>query len=364
MDNFEMIQKVIDIIEENIGKKIKLPDLASAAHCSEAHFGRIFYSIIGVNVMEYVRGRKLSLAANELRLTPLKIIDASYKFGYESPESFTKAYKKFHGHPPSKTRGALQINYQERAFPMITKYKMMEGAVIMSKFGSPLPQINEELDRQSANLFFCINTDKERFAVKAVDVCEIASLKGLYLNAKWHLFRSLRKKDIPVARLCSGKLNQGEHNILICIPVKGRDLSETSNHFFGLIINGNPMLKLAKSVKSAKNTLWPFTPNIAKFNDEELPCIDMPALHSYVKEQLTENFEKKSSILYDEADDSDVIKKLEYMAYDMELLARNASIEAARGMQHHKGTMVIAYELHQHALEIAKIAHSIRERYA
>ena len=54
-------------------------------------------------------------------------------------------------------------------------------------------------------------------------------------------------------------------------------------------------------------------------------------------------------------------KRLEYAAFKAELSARNASIEAANGMEHHKGTMVVAYELHQHAMEIAKIASDMRK---
>lgn len=123
------------------------------------------------------------------------------------------------------------------------------------------------------------------------------------------------------------------------------------------------MLKLAKSVKAAKNTNKPFAPDTVKFDDEGLPGIDVPTLHNYVQNQLAVNFEKIDSVSTDGTDNSDVFKRLEYAAYDAELLARNASIEAARGMQHHKGTMVIAFELHQHALELAKIAHALRERY-
>jgi AraC-like DNA-binding protein len=362
VDYFAMVQKAVDTIEENISKKMLLSDLAGAAYCSDAHFGRVFRSIVGVSVMDYVRGRRLSLAANVLAFTPTKVITAALDFGYETPEAFAKAYKRFHGHSPNKASRAERFNYQERAFPLAIKFKMMEGAVIMSTFGSPLSQIIEDLDRESANLYHCFNLGGERLAVKAVDVCEIAGLYGVYRNAKGLLFWTLRKNMVPVIQIFADALTDGKHTVLILKPVKGRDISVTSKNFYGLVIEGNPMLKIAKSVKAVKNHVKPFLLAAAAFEDERIPVIDVAALRDYAQNQLAVDFNKADSVVDAKANDFDVIKRLEYAAYNAELLARNASIEAANGMKYHKGTMVVAYELHEHAMEIAKIAHVLRER--
>jgi len=102
--DWRTIQKAIDYIENNILDNLNYDEIAKQIYSSSYHFHRAFSMITGVTVGEYVRNRKLSLAGQELFLTKAKVIDIALKYGYESPESFTMAFNRFHGVNPSEAR--------------------------------------------------------------------------------------------------------------------------------------------------------------------------------------------------------------------------------------------------------------------
>jgi len=98
------IRKAIDYIEDNILNDINYEEIAKQIYSSSFHFHRAFSMITGITIGEYIRNRKLSLAGQELFITKAKVIDIALKYGYESPESFTKAFARFHGISPSEAR--------------------------------------------------------------------------------------------------------------------------------------------------------------------------------------------------------------------------------------------------------------------
>ena len=102
------IQDAIQYIEDNITEPLDITDIAAKAYVSAFHFQRIFGVLCGMTVGEYIRSRRLSLAAQELSCSDIRVIDAALKYGYDSPDSFTRAFTKFHGIPPSaaKEKGA------------------------------------------------------------------------------------------------------------------------------------------------------------------------------------------------------------------------------------------------------------------
>ena len=100
------IQKSINYIEEHITDELDLADIAKQAACSPYYFQKIFGILCDITVGEYIRNRRLTLAGSELKKPNVKVIDTALKYGYESPESFTRAFTRFHGITPTEAKRA------------------------------------------------------------------------------------------------------------------------------------------------------------------------------------------------------------------------------------------------------------------
>ena len=104
MDWITGMQKAIDYIEANLTEEIDYEKVAAESFSSSYHFQRVFSILCGYTLGEYVRLRRLSLAGAELANGKEKVIDVALKYGYDSPDSFAKAFQKFHGITPSQAR--------------------------------------------------------------------------------------------------------------------------------------------------------------------------------------------------------------------------------------------------------------------
>ncbi|HLQ70414.1 MAG TPA: AraC family transcriptional regulator [Bacillota bacterium] len=107
----ESIQKAIEYMEKNIMEDIKIDSIANQANVSPYHFQRTFAVLTEMTVGDYIRKRRLTLAGKELLTTDAKIIDVAYKYGYDTPEAFSKAFRRQHKVTPSearKNKGKLQ----------------------------------------------------------------------------------------------------------------------------------------------------------------------------------------------------------------------------------------------------------------
>ena len=126
--SIQLIQQAICYMEEHIYDNINYAEVAKSVHMSSYNFHRTFSFIAGMTANEYIRKRRLTLAAQELQTTDISVIDAAYKYGYESPESFSKAFSRFHGSTPkqAKRKGA-----KLRLFNPLVIKMIMEGGSIM-----------------------------------------------------------------------------------------------------------------------------------------------------------------------------------------------------------------------------------------
>lgn len=104
MDWMKRIQNAIDYMEENIREDLAYERIAEQSFSSAYHFCRVFGILCGYTPGEYLRNRRLSLAGEEVAGTKERIIDIAVKYGYDSPDSFTKAFSKFHGATPTTIR--------------------------------------------------------------------------------------------------------------------------------------------------------------------------------------------------------------------------------------------------------------------
>jgi AraC family transcriptional regulator len=128
MDWVTTLREAIDYMENHLLESISYEDVAKHLHISNFHFHRIFSLATGMTANEYIRNRRLSLAGRELTLSNVKVIDVSLKYRYDSPESFTKAFSRFHGTTPNSVRNAgIKLKSFSR---LIIKFSM-EGGTVM-----------------------------------------------------------------------------------------------------------------------------------------------------------------------------------------------------------------------------------------
>jgi len=104
MNWFKALNDALDYMEAHMTSVIDYDQLAQIAMCNRFQFMRTFALITNMNLSDYIRQRRLTLAANDLVTTQDKIIHIAYKYQYETPESFSKAFKKFHDTTPSSIR--------------------------------------------------------------------------------------------------------------------------------------------------------------------------------------------------------------------------------------------------------------------
>lgn len=128
------IQNAIEYMEENITDRLEINDIASKAYVSAFHFQRIFSILCGYTVAEYIRNRRLTLAGQKLAVSNERIIDIALEFGYDSPDSFARAFTRFHGISPSaaKEKGAKLKSFA----PLRIKLTLEGGTMLEYKIVS------------------------------------------------------------------------------------------------------------------------------------------------------------------------------------------------------------------------------------
>lgn len=104
MSEIEQLQEAIDYIEDNITNDLKCLAVAKHVYMSTFHFQRLFSIICGYTVGEYIRNRRLSLAAKVIQTSDKTMIEIALMFGYDTPEGFTRAFHRYYGVTPSGAR--------------------------------------------------------------------------------------------------------------------------------------------------------------------------------------------------------------------------------------------------------------------
>lgn len=102
MDWMQIMRETIAYLENHLTEEIRLEEAAKQVHLSPFYLQKGFSLLTGYTPVEYVRNRRLYLAALDLAAGNEKVIDIALKYGYETPESFAKAFARFHGAPPSR----------------------------------------------------------------------------------------------------------------------------------------------------------------------------------------------------------------------------------------------------------------------
>lgn len=129
MEWVERLNQSISYIEEHLTDEIDYEQLAKIACCSAYHYQRMFAYMAGVTLAEYIRRRKMSLAAVDLQGGDMKIVDLAEKYGYLSPTAFNRAFQGVHGIAPSSVRGE---GVPVKSFPAITFKISVKGVEEMN----------------------------------------------------------------------------------------------------------------------------------------------------------------------------------------------------------------------------------------
>ena len=121
------LNRAMDYIEENLRGEVSVTEIARRAACSEFHLQRMFPYMTGMTLADYIRRRRMSLAALDLAAGD-KVIDVALRYGYESPTSFSRAFRDVHGVAPSD---AQRGNASLRQHPRLTFTMLVKGEEAM-----------------------------------------------------------------------------------------------------------------------------------------------------------------------------------------------------------------------------------------
>ncbi|MDD3164480.1 MAG: effector binding domain-containing protein [Oscillospiraceae bacterium] len=127
MDWIMGIQRALDYTEAHLTEAVDFEAAAKAACSSSFHFQRMFTMLCGFTLGDYIRMRRLALAAEDLMQTDNKVIDVAYQYGYDTPESFSRAFTRFHGVTPTQARHGGKV----KSFSRLSVKLILSGGSTM-----------------------------------------------------------------------------------------------------------------------------------------------------------------------------------------------------------------------------------------
>lgn len=128
MEWMKIIGDSIRYIESHLTEELTVEEVADAVHVSPFYFQKGFAMLCGFSVAEYIRNRRLALAGRDLATTEEKVIDIALKYGYDSPDSFAKAFTRFHGITPMAAR---KNGFLLKSFAPLKLKFSLEGGYLM-----------------------------------------------------------------------------------------------------------------------------------------------------------------------------------------------------------------------------------------
>ncbi len=158
MEWVERLNQSMNYIEEHLTDEIDYEQLGRIACCSTYHYQRMFTYMAGITLAEYIRRRKMSLAAVDLQGGNAKIIDIAEKYGYRSPTAFNRAFQSFHGIAPSsvKDEGVSVKSFSPIVFRIAVKGATEMNYRIETKESFRIIGISAPLDKEIENNFMVV----------------------------------------------------------------------------------------------------------------------------------------------------------------------------------------------------------------
>ncbi len=158
MEWVERLNESIKYIEEHLTNEIDYGQLGRIAYCSAYHYQRMFTYMAGITLAEYIRRRKMSLAAVDLQGGDMKILDVAEKYGYHSPTAFNRAFQSFHGIAPSlvKNEGVSVKSFSPIVFRIAVKGAKEMNYRIETKEAFRIIGVSAPLDKEIENNFLVV----------------------------------------------------------------------------------------------------------------------------------------------------------------------------------------------------------------
>jgi len=158
MEWVERLNQSMNYIEEHLADEIDYEQLARIACCSAYHYQRMFTYMAGITLAEYIRRRRMSLAAVDLQGGSMKILDVAEKYGYRSPTAFNRAFQAFHGIAPSsvKNEGVPVKSYSPIVFKLAVKGANEMNYRIETKDAFRIIGVSAPLDHEIENNFMVV----------------------------------------------------------------------------------------------------------------------------------------------------------------------------------------------------------------
>ena len=197
MENKELITKAIRFIQKNPKENLSLQSIADNAGFTLTYFDTIFQRHTGYTPVEYARVYKLTRSALELRRTERTVLDIALEYGYQSPESFTRAFKSFYSMTPS--------DYRAKYSKSIVTWHDLSSKIALSRFGKTFPQL-KPVGRETA-LDFLFTHDPIKYGedIVGLTVADTAAF-------------TLDNPDSPQSFLYVSDYNDAEPTVaLVCV---------------------------------------------------------------------------------------------------------------------------------------------------
>ncbi|MEK3917874.1 helix-turn-helix domain-containing protein [Paenibacillus sp. FSL H7-0331] len=246
-----IIKKNIAYIEERLHESLMIDDIAEQAGFSKFHFHRIFCSVVGMSITEYIRMRRLANASTALLYTNERILDIALYYHFESQEAFTRAFKKYYHLPPGQYRKLMSSMLKNKEESYMDKQ-------VKGWFLSGTDQFNYEMgiDRE------IVHQGKASGYLKSKTVLDDSSFSTMMQQFKADRFRGkrirlscfLKTKDVKSFssmwmrvdnaygdvlqfdnmsnRSIKGNTNWNRYSIVLDVP------SDSSIIAFGIILSG------------------------------------------------------------------------------------------------------------------------------
>ena len=199
MDWLQRINESINYMETHLMEELSIEQISNYVFASKSNFQRVFHMVTGVTIGEYIRNRRLSLAGQDLLLTDNKVADIAQNYRYDTSESFSKAFLRFHSISPSdvKTSGAVLRFFH----PLSINISIRGG------FNRAYQQIDE----------FCWNNLDEQIIKTLTDAEKYQELVHWAITARGKnpgVFDALTEWLLDDIEWCEDKLNENEQILM------------------------------------------------------------------------------------------------------------------------------------------------------